>query len=98
MLRVQLTNNSQRLDMTISQDSTSPLVVVVGAAGKQGSSVISALAASSKSYRVRGFTRDPTKPAAKAVAAKGVELIAVDVSVENTDAVKGAFRGVDIAL
>ncbi|KAF7326373.1 NmrA domain-containing protein [Mycena venus] len=47
--------------MTITQDSSAPLVAVVGATGIQGGSVIDALAESTKPYRIRGFTRDATK-------------------------------------
>ncbi|KAH7108583.1 NAD(P)-binding protein [Auriculariales sp. MPI-PUGE-AT-0066] len=84
--------------MTITQDSAAPLVAVVGATGKQGSSVVAGLGGSNKPYRVRGFTRDPSKPAAQILAEQGVEVVAVNVAAENADAVREAFRGVDIAF
>ncbi|KAJ7741791.1 hypothetical protein DFH07DRAFT_964842 [Mycena maculata] len=61
--------------MTISQleDPSAPLVAVAGATGNQGGSVMHALAESDRAYRIRGFTRDPSKPAAQALIAKGVE-------------------------
>ncbi|KAJ7769228.1 hypothetical protein B0H14DRAFT_2967708 [Mycena olivaceomarginata] len=57
--------------MTITQDPTAPLVAVVGATGAQGGSVINALAESKKPYRIRGFTRDSTKPASQQLIAQG---------------------------
>ncbi|KZV80218.1 NAD(P)-binding protein [Exidia glandulosa HHB12029] len=84
--------------MTIVKDSSAPLVVVVGATGIQGGGVIRALAASDKSYRIRGLTRDASKPAAKALAQQGVDVHAVNLVVENAPAVKDAFKGADIAF
>ncbi|KAK7046768.1 NAD(P)-binding protein [Favolaschia claudopus] len=79
--------------MTITQDSTAPLVAVVGATGIQGGSVVKALAESDKPYRIRGLTRDATKPAAQALVAQGVEVVTVEIVVENKDAVIKAFSG-----
>ncbi|KAG9004159.1 hypothetical protein FRB94_002642 [Tulasnella sp. JGI-2019a] len=81
--------------MTVTQDPSAPLVVVVGATGAQGSSVIKALSESNKPYRLRGFTRDPTKPIAKEMAAKGVEMVVVEPKPENKDLVTKAFEGAD---
>jgi uncharacterized protein YbjT (DUF2867 family) len=58
----------------------SKLITVFGATGNQGGSVIRAIQADpelSKEFKIRGVTRDPSKPAAKDLAAKGVELISV---------------------
>ena len=84
--------------MTITQNSTVPFVVVVGATGQQGGSVVVALQASSRPYRVRGITRDPSKPAAQALAKDGVEVYAADLIVENEAAIRTAFQGADIVL
>ena len=84
--------------MTISQELSAPLVVVVGATGTQGGSVIKALAESDKPYRIRGLTRDPSKPAALKLKAHGVELFSVSISVENADKVHKAFEGANIAF
>ncbi|KAF7369400.1 NmrA domain-containing protein [Mycena venus] len=84
--------------MTITKDSSAPLVAVVGIAGVQGGSVVKELAESSKSYRVRGFTRDATKPAAQARAKQGVEVVTVSIVVENKDEVYKAFAGADVAF
>ncbi|KAG8983708.1 hypothetical protein FRB94_005387 [Tulasnella sp. JGI-2019a] len=62
----------------------------------QGGSVIKALAASQKSYRIRGFTRDTRKPAAKVLSAQGVEMINVSLTVDNKDHVFKVFQGADI--
>jgi len=79
--------------MTITQDATAPLVVVVGATGEQGGSVIKALLESDKPYRIRGFTRDPSKPASQDLIKQGVELVAVDPRVGNEKQVSEAFNG-----
>ena len=84
--------------MTITDNFSAPLVAVVGATGQQGGSVVAVLKASAKQYRIRAFTRDTTKPAAQALAQDGVDVIAVNLVVENADAVRKAFEGVDIAL
>ncbi|KZV80219.1 NAD(P)-binding protein [Exidia glandulosa HHB12029] len=84
--------------MTIVQDTTAPLVVVVGATGIQGGSVIRTLAASDKPYRIRGLTRDASKPAAKSLVQEGIEVHTVNLVVENASAVKAAFQGADIAF
>ncbi|KAJ7652398.1 NAD(P)-binding protein [Mycena polygramma] len=84
--------------MTITQDSSSPLVAVVGATGIQGGSVINALAQSDKPYRVRAFTRDAAKPAAQSLSARGVEVVVVSLVVENKAEVFKAFAGADFAF
>ncbi|KAJ7184431.1 NAD(P)-binding protein [Mycena filopes] len=84
--------------MTIIQLLDSPLIVVVGATGAQGGSVITALADSTHPYRIRGFTRDVAKPASVALAERGVEMVALDLVVENREAVYEAFTGADFAF
>ncbi|KAF7348434.1 NmrA domain-containing protein [Mycena venus] len=84
--------------MTITQDSSAPLVVVVGATGIQGGSVIKALAESNKPYRIRGFTRDVTKPVSQALIAKGVEVVTVSYVTDNVKEVFKAFEGANIAF
>lgn len=85
-------------NMTISQDLSAPLVAVVGATGVQGGSVIAALSESDRPYRIRGFTRDPTKPVAQELAAQGVEIFAVSLVVDNATKVFEAFAGANIAF
>ncbi|KAJ7611434.1 NAD(P)-binding protein [Mycena polygramma] len=84
--------------MTITQDSSAPLVAVVGATGIQGGSVVSALAESDKAYRVRAFTRDTSKPAAQNLAKLGVEIVALNHVVENKEEVYKAFAGTNFAF
>lgn len=58
----------------------SKLLTVFGATGAQGGSVIRAVLADdvlSKEFKIRGITRDVSKPAAQALAEKGVEVVAV---------------------
>lgn len=84
--------------MTITQDSSAPLVAVVGATGTQGGSVVNALAKSDKPYRVRAFTRDAKKPAAQNLVKLGVEVVVVSLVVENKEEVYKAFTGADSAF
>ncbi len=58
----------------------SEVLTVFGATGKQGGSVVKTILAHptlSKQYKIRGVTRDPAKPAAKALAEQGVEVVKV---------------------
>ena len=59
----------------------SKLLVVFGATGQQGGSLINTVLADpdlSKQYKIRAVTRDTSKPAAQALKAKGVELAQAD--------------------
>ncbi|KAK9431019.1 hypothetical protein V1505DRAFT_369753 [Lipomyces doorenjongii] len=73
----------------------SRLLVVFGATGNQGGSVIRHVLADqtlSKEFKIRGITRDTTKPAAKQLIEKGVEVVTGNMSDANSlaAAVKGA--------
>ncbi|KAF4926202.1 NmrA-like family domain-containing protein 1 [Colletotrichum viniferum] len=73
----------------------SKLLTVFGATGNQGGSVIKAVLADpvlSKDFKIRGITRNVSKPAAQALAAKGVEVVAADMTFKASlaDAVKGS--------
>ena len=60
----------------------SKILTVWGATGNQGGSVIRAVLADpvlSKEFKIRGITRDVSKPAAQALAAKGVEVVKVSL-------------------
>lgn len=55
----------------------SKIITVFGATGQQGGAVIKHILADpvlSKEFKVRGITRDVTKPAAKALSDQGVEM------------------------
>ncbi|KAJ6779891.1 hypothetical protein PWT90_08663 [Aphanocladium album] len=72
----------------------SQVLTVFGATGKQGGSVIRAVLADpvlSKQYKVRGITRDASKPAAKALADQGVEVVVADMS--SVEAAAPAVKG-----
>jgi hypothetical protein len=55
------------------------VVTVIGATGNQGGSVVDALLKSGK-YLVRAVTRNSTSAAAKALTARGVEVVEADTS------------------
>ncbi|KAH8922466.1 NAD(P)-binding protein [Atractiella rhizophila] len=82
--------------MTISKDPSAPLFAVVGSTGMQGGSVIKALAQSPTVYRVRAITRDPSKESAKALAAKGCEIIASDIG--TLEGARKAFVGANFVF
>lgn len=82
--------------MTISENSSAPLVVIIGITGVQGGSVARALVESDKPYRMRGITRDPSKPAAQAFAQQGVTLVTVSLTADNADGIRQAFESADI--
>ncbi|RGB36695.1 hypothetical protein C1646_782956 [Rhizophagus diaphanus] len=71
-----------------------PLIVVSGATGVQGGSVVNSLLATGH-YKIRGLTRKPDSEKAKALESKGVEIFKCDLS--NKDDVKKALKGADIA-
>jgi hypothetical protein len=82
--------------MTITQDTSAPLVVVCGSTGVQGGSVIKGLVESDRPYRFRGLTRDPSKPSARKLADQGVEIFSVSLTVGNESEVRKAFEGANI--
>jgi uncharacterized protein YbjT (DUF2867 family) len=60
----------------------SKTITVFGATGNQGGSVIKEILAHpelSKTYKIRGVTRDPSKPSSAALTKKGVEMVAVSI-------------------
>ncbi|KAK7040500.1 NAD(P)-binding protein [Favolaschia claudopus] len=84
--------------MTVSKLATAPLAVIVGITGKQGGSVARALIASERAYRLRGLSRDVTKPVAQEFSKQGVELVNVTLSVDKPEDAYKAFAGADIAF
>ncbi|KAI9889276.1 MAG: hypothetical protein M1814_005651 [Vezdaea aestivalis] len=76
--------------------STKKTVVVFGATGSQGGSVINSLLADSgtaSSFHIRGITRDPSKASAQALVKRGVECVTGDLDdpASLTSAFKGAY-------
>jgi hypothetical protein len=60
-----------------------------------GGSVFTHLAESDKAYRIKGISRDASKPAAKALADKGAEMVTLTVSPESKDKLVETFKGAD---
>ncbi|KAL6237694.1 hypothetical protein BDW75DRAFT_203491 [Aspergillus navahoensis] len=61
----------------------SKLLTVFGATGNQGRSVINIVLADpvlSQEFKIRGITRDVSKPDAKALADKGIEVVSADMT------------------
>ncbi|KAM5441677.1 hypothetical protein MferCBS31731_003358 [Microsporum ferrugineum] len=72
------------------------LLVVFGATGKQGGSVINSILSDEKAasqFSVRGITRDPSKASAQVLAKRGVECVKADLNSKDsvTEALKGAY-------
>ncbi|KAJ5760455.1 hypothetical protein N7520_007611 [Penicillium odoratum] len=70
--------------------ANSKLIVVVGATGGQGNSVVDAFLEDDE-YRVRGVTRNTQSPKAQALTKKGVEMVAGDA--HNEQSLSRAFVG-----
>ncbi|GKZ79241.1 hypothetical protein AnigIFM56816_003126 [Aspergillus niger] len=72
----------------------SKILVVVGATGQQGSSIINSILSDPKlspEYTIRGTTRDPNSPKAQALAAKGIEIVAANFN--EPESLQRAFTG-----
>merc|ERR1712070_1148422 len=67
------------------------LLVVVGATGQQGRSVIQWFQQNEPSIRIRGLTRSPTSDAATSLASTGVEVIKADLN--DFQSLQLAFKG-----
>lgn len=62
--------------------SSKKILVVFGATGGQGGSVIKSILGDPKTaaeYQIRAVTRDPSKPAGLALKEKGCEVVAVSL-------------------
>jgi uncharacterized protein YbjT (DUF2867 family) len=77
--------------MSSSTAQHKPLLVVVGATGTQGSSVVHTFLSASPPWRIRGLTRNPSSAASKALTAKGVEMVAADL--DDSSTLPAAFAG-----
>jgi hypothetical protein len=85
-----LSKDIKRISLAMSK-----LLVVFGATGQQGGSVVSHVlndAELSKQYKVRAVTRDPSSSKAEALKTKGVEVVKADLSdpASLSSALKGA--------
>ncbi|KAF1991297.1 NAD(P)-binding protein [Aulographum hederae CBS 113979] len=70
----------------------SKLIAIVGITGNQGASVADVFLAAG--WRVRGISRDPSKPSSKAWSDKGVEMVAADL--DDAAALTAAFAGATV--
>lgn len=84
--------------MTITKSTSAPLVVIGGATGNQGGSVLHYLRESDKEYRLRALTRDNTKPKAKALSELGVEVVSIDLKPENKEKIQEVYSGADVVF
>lgn len=79
--KILIANNSTFIDYHSRQfTKMSKILTVFGATGKQGGSVIRTIlqdAKLSQEFKIRGITRDTTKPGAQALSKQGVELRSV---------------------
>ncbi|KAL5353810.1 hypothetical protein ACLOAV_001852 [Pseudogymnoascus australis] len=71
------------------------LVVVIGATGAQGGSIVTELLKSPEQYKIRALTRDLSRPASKALAAQGVDVQQADLKGGRDTLIK-AFAGANI--
>jgi uncharacterized protein YbjT (DUF2867 family) len=70
------------------------IIAVVGATGSQGGGLAQAILNDPNGgFSVRAITRDPGKDAAKALAAKGAEVVKADL--DDVESLKKAFAGAD---
>ena len=76
---------------SVSTFTMSKLLVVVGATGHQGHSVISYFQRTEPSWKIRGLTRNPSSAAATALAKSGVEVVKADLN--DLSSLKEAFAG-----
>src|SRR5712691_3739562 len=68
------------------------IIAVLGATGSQGSGLVSAILADPNGgFACRAITRDPSKDKARALAAKGAEVVKADL--DNVESLKKAFAG-----
>jgi uncharacterized protein YbjT (DUF2867 family) len=68
------------------------IIAVVGSTGAQGGSLVEAILSDPNGgFAARAITRDPTKDKARAIAAKGGEVVQADL--DNVESLKKAFAG-----
>ncbi|BGO95539.1 hypothetical protein JCM10020v2_007259 [Rhodotorula toruloides] len=80
----------------VASQSTGPKVLIMGATGAQGGSVLTHLLASDKPYQLAALTRDPSKPNAKEIEQKGVEIVKGDTA--DVKSLEQAFKGREVVF
>lgn len=79
--------------------TTQKLLVVFGATGQQGGSLINYILQDqslSKDYRIRAVTRNSNQPSAQSLQNKGVEVVRADA--DDADSLRRALRGSSITF
>jgi uncharacterized protein YbjT (DUF2867 family) len=84
--------------MTITSATTAPLIVIGGVTGNQGRSVLDNLQASDRPYRMRGLTRDASKPKALELKKLGVDMTSIDLKPGNDEAMREAYKGAGVVF
>ncbi|KAF2187254.1 NmrA family transcriptional regulator [Zopfia rhizophila CBS 207.26] len=79
----------------LSTSTMAKLITVFGATGNQGGSVVRAILSHpelSESWKIRGITRNPNKPDARAMIGRGVEMVQADLNSRTSiiEAIKGS--------
>ncbi|KAJ9115148.1 hypothetical protein QFC24_007059 [Naganishia onofrii] len=82
--------------MVASSAPAAKSIVIFGATGAQGGSVLNHLLKSERPYRITAVTRDPSKASSKAIAAKGVNVIKAELG--DNDQVVDALKQGDLAF
>lgn len=82
--------------MVASSASAAKSIVIFGATGAQGGSVLNHLLKSDRPYRITAVTRDPSKASSKAIAAKGVNVIRAELG--DNDQVVDVLKQGDLAF
>ena len=75
--------------------SSQRLLVVLGATGNQGGSVIKTFLEHPQ-YKIRGLTRNTSSDKAKALTEQGVEMVSANI--EDRSAIDKVFKGADIVF
>jgi uncharacterized protein YbjT (DUF2867 family) len=74
----------------VGKSNSDRLILITGATGRQGGAALRALR--DRGFPIRAMTRDPAKPAARALVGHGVEVVAGDL--QNESSLRAAMDGV----
>ncbi|KAF9348442.1 hypothetical protein BGX26_000155 [Mortierella sp. AD094] len=88
------THSTTNTTATTTTVTMSKVLVVFGATGQQGGSIVDYVINDpelSKQFKVRGVTRDSSKPAAQALKQKGVDVVEGDM--DDIESLKKAVQG-----
>lgn len=78
-------------------EKISKVFVVLGATGVQGGSLVKALLNdTSRKWKIRAVTRDPTKPEAKDLESKGIEVVKADLG--DIESLRKVFVGANFVF